>query len=357
MLSGTSTFRSKLAACVTATALLAGLAVAPAAAADPLHRLLRPEAASGMHGGTVGQTLHQVNHRGDRAEKRAGRPIHPVQPRKPGRKGRDHARDDRDGRHDRDDRNFRKRPRHAGQDRHRRDRHRHDRRRHDRHGRDLHGHTGHNHHGYKPRPPAYHYGHNYRSRYHRAPWRYRHLYVRPQHHPIVVVPYHVHRQPITGYHPHGQNTASCGSPTQQYAYTGGSHQAGGTVVGGVIGAVVGSQIGKGNGRLAAVGVGTLLGALIGNDIGRSMDAADRAYTTGSVGHALETAPSCTTVTWQNPQSGNYGSVTPTNTYEESTGRYCREFQQQVVIGGNVQDAYGTACRQPDGSWEIVAGQS
>lgn len=174
----------------------------------------------------------------------------------------------------------------------------------------------------------------------------------------MIVPYHLHRYPATGYHPHGQSAASCGAaPAQQYAYNGGSHQAGGTIVGGVVGAVVGSQIGKGNGRLAAVGVGTLLGALIGNDIGRSMDAVDRDYTTGSMGHALETTPSCTTVTWENPQSGNYGSITPTTTYEESPGRYCREFQQQIVVGGQVQDGYGTACRQPDGSWEIVAGQS
>ena len=64
----------------------------------------------------------------------------------------------------------------------------------------------------------------------------------------------------------------------------------------------------------------------------------------------------TTITWNNQQTGNYGSVTPVQTYEPEPGRYCREFQQQVVIGGKQQDAYGTACRQPDGSWEIVAEQ-
>jgi hypothetical protein len=32
--------------------------------------------------------------------------------------------------------------------------------------------------------------------------------------------------------------------------------------------------------------------------------------------------------------------------------YCREFQQSVTIGGVTQQGYGTACLQPDGSWEI-----
>lgn len=32
--------------------------------------------------------------------------------------------------------------------------------------------------------------------------------------------------------------------------------------------------------------------------------------------------------------------------------YCREYQTQVTIAGQPQNAYGTACRKPDGSWQI-----
>jgi hypothetical protein len=32
---------------------------------------------------------------------------------------------------------------------------------------------------------------------------------------------------------------------------------------------------------------------------------------------------------------------------------CREFQQTIMIGGQAQKAYGTACRQADGTWKIV----
>ncbi|PZQ48850.1 MAG: hypothetical protein DI551_00520, partial [Micavibrio aeruginosavorus] len=33
--------------------------------------------------------------------------------------------------------------------------------------------------------------------------------------------------------------------------------------------------------------------------------------------------------------------------------YCREYTRTVTVGNRVQDAYGTACLQPDGSWMIV----
>jgi surface antigen len=32
---------------------------------------------------------------------------------------------------------------------------------------------------------------------------------------------------------------------------------------------------------------------------------------------------------------------------------CREFTQRIVVDGEEVAAYGTACRQPDGSWKIV----
>jgi len=32
---------------------------------------------------------------------------------------------------------------------------------------------------------------------------------------------------------------------------------------------------------------------------------------------------------------------------------CREFEQTVMIGGRPQQAYGTTCRQTDGSWRLA----
>lgn len=38
---------------------------------------------------------------------------------------------------------------------------------------------------------------------------------------------------------------------------------------------------------------------------------------------------------------------------EANAPYCREFTKDVLIGGQMQKSYGTACLQPDGSWQVV----
>jgi surface antigen len=123
--------------------------------------------------------------------------------------------------------------------------------------------------------------------------------------------------------------------------------------GAVAGGLLGSQIGSGSGQNVAIGAGVLLGALMGSEIGRSLDSADR-YELERANNRAYSAPIGETVTWNNPNSGNYGSVTPTRDGYSSGGRYCREYQQTVVVGGQQESAYGTACQQPDGSWEIVS---
>jgi hypothetical protein len=65
-----------------------------------------------------------------------------------------------------------------------------------------------------------------------------------------------------------------------------------------------------------------------------------------------TAPIGETIIWK--EGGASGSVTPTREGTSTAGRYCREFQQKVTIGGHTEEAYGTACLQPDGSWEVVS---
>ncbi len=130
-------------------------------------------------------------------------------------------------------------------------------------------------------------------------------------------------------------------------------EAGGTLVGAGLGALAGSQVGSGKGQLAAVAIGALTGAFLGNQVGRSLDKADRMYASRAQTTA-HTAPVGQTIAWDNPQSGNSGTFTPTREgTNTSSGEYCREYQTTVNVGGEVQSAYGTACRQPDGSWRIV----
>lgn len=127
------------------------------------------------------------------------------------------------------------------------------------------------------------------------------------------------------------------------------HQDVGTVVGGALGGLVGAQVGGGRGQIAAAVAGTIAGALIGGSIGKSMDQVDRMKATQS----LERTPTGQTSTWQNPDSGNSYSVTPTNTYTNASGAPCRDYTTEGWIDGKREIIKGTACRQADGSWRAV----
>ena len=126
----------------------------------------------------------------------------------------------------------------------------------------------------------------------------------------------------------------------------------GGLSGAALGGLLGAQFGSGSGQLAATGAGVLIGALIGSEIGRSMDEVDRIQADRAVSRA-HSAPIGETITWNNPQSGNSGSVTPVRDGTSTSGRYCREFQESITIGGRSEEGYGIACRQPDGTWRIL----
>lgn len=65
-----------------------------------------------------------------------------------------------------------------------------------------------------------------------------------------------------------------------------------------------------------------------------------------------TAPINEQINWSD--GGASGSVTATREGTTTSGRYCREFQQKITVGGKNENAYGTACQNQDGSWEIVS---
>jgi surface antigen len=130
----------------------------------------------------------------------------------------------------------------------------------------------------------------------------------------------------------------------------GTKQTVGTLAGAGVGALIGSQIGGGSGKLAAVAVGTLAGAFLGSELGKSLDRADQQYAAQAQYNAVQYGEP---YSWQNPQSGNYGTVQPSAAYASPYGQQCREYTHTVYIGGRQERAYGTACRQPDGSWRIT----
>lgn len=131
----------------------------------------------------------------------------------------------------------------------------------------------------------------------------------------------------------------------------GTKQTVGTLGGAATGAVIGSQFGSGDGRIAAAAIGTLLGAFVGSEIGASLDNADKAAAGQAMNQAYA-APVGQTIRWNNPESGNNGTITTTRDGYSQSGSYCREFQQQINVGGRAQTAYGTACQNQDGTWQI-----
>ena len=133
----------------------------------------------------------------------------------------------------------------------------------------------------------------------------------------------------------------------------GSKELIGTLGGAGLGGLAGAQIGKGDGQLVAVAIGTLGGALLGNSIGKNLDEVDQMMAVKSQQNALEHGPSNKPMRWKNPDTGNSGAITPKPAYQTPTGEFCREFQQEITVGGKTEQAYGKACRQPDGSWKIM----
>lgn len=124
----------------------------------------------------------------------------------------------------------------------------------------------------------------------------------------------------------------------------------GTVTGGVAGGLLGSTVGRGGGQLVAIAAGALIGAYIGGSIGKSMDDTDKL----KMNQALNNNPVGKPAYWHNSSSNTNYEVVPTKDVTVDGNPYCREYQTTAVISSKKQQVYGTACRQPDGSWKAAS---
>ena|SRR5690349_3607733 len=148
--------------------------------------------------------------------------------------------------------------------------------------------------------------------------------------------------------------APSGNPSgSQYGLGGMStKQTLGALGGAAAGGLLGSQIGKGTGNAAATGAGVLLGALLGQQIGSALDRSDSLAADDAFDRA-SAAPVGETNRWNNPDTGRYGTVTPVREGQTDTGRVCREYETTIQVDGRPRTGTGTACRNRDGTWEIV----
>ena len=126
----------------------------------------------------------------------------------------------------------------------------------------------------------------------------------------------------------------------------------GTALGALTGGALAYGLGQDSSKKelwTVLGIG--LGAMIGQSIGQQLDERDQYLMAQTFEFTMEKAPTNHRSQWENPDSGHGGTVTPTRTFDTGTGP-CREFITTVSIGGHTEEAYGTACRQADGSWKI-----
>ena len=130
----------------------------------------------------------------------------------------------------------------------------------------------------------------------------------------------------------------------------------GAALGALTGTALAYGLGKDSGKKDLwLVAGAAAGGLFGHNIGAKLDERDRLLMGETVHQTLEKAPDNSIGSWKNPNSGNSGTITPTQTHMSANNQPCREFTQTVFIGGQPQQAYGTACRQSDGSWKIQQG--
>ena len=147
--------------------------------------------------------------------------------------------------------------------------------------------------------------------------------------------------------------AGCAAQGEQNAWGMGNKQTVGTGAGAILGGILGSNVGGGKGKLWATGAGALLGAFVGSSIGQSLDQADMAYHQQAFERAYS-APLNQPINWNNPQSGHRGSVTPVREGRQaSSGGLCRQYKQTIVVDGQAETAYGTACQNSDGTWQLA----
>jgi surface antigen len=133
----------------------------------------------------------------------------------------------------------------------------------------------------------------------------------------------------------------------------GNKQGTGTIVGAVAGGAAGAAIGGRDNRIPGMAVGAVAGGILGNVIGKDLDDRDRQLAAAAEYQALEYGQSGSPTPWDNPQSQHRGQIVPGKPYQQGS-THCRPYTHTIYISGQPQTVRGTACRQPDGTWQAIS---
>jgi surface antigen len=114
--------------------------------------------------------------------------------------------------------------------------------------------------------------------------------------------------------------------------------------GAAVGAGAGGIIGTAAGGAGWGIFGAAVGGLLGYGVGHQVEVENERR----MAAALEANQP---TTWA-PEQGRVYTVQPQPIYY-AQGRQCREFRLLAESDGRPRHVYGTACRAPDGRWEVV----
>ena len=129
--------------------------------------------------------------------------------------------------------------------------------------------------------------------------------------------------------------------------------AGGAIVGAIAGGVLGNAISRGPQRGPGTALGAILGGVAGASIGNNLNCEDRSYAIDTSYSGFEAGVPHRRYDWRGPRSGAYGYLQVGDYYQDRRGYRCATYSQQIFVRGRPEVARGYACRQPDGTWQLV----
>jgi len=97
----------------------------------------------------------------------------------------------------------------------------------------------------------------------------------------------------------------------------------------------------------------LLASYVGSRFGRGLNDVDRRRAAEAQIAALEFGRPGQPTPWRNPDSGNAGEVIPGPVRTVGANARCRDFTHNVTVAGRPDQGRGTACRLPDGVWQVA----
>ena len=97
----------------------------------------------------------------------------------------------------------------------------------------------------------------------------------------------------------------------------------------------------------------LVADLAASDLARQLDPVDRRQLNEALQRTLETAMSGHTNGWRNEFSRNAGTVVASPAFKNPAGQWCRHLVETITILRETRSGNGTACRNVDGTWDLV----